>query len=141
MLEIWRTIAEEVKMKKLLLTLMLTLVSTSALAKWTVVGEVVQYTQYVDFATIRKSENKVKMWSLRDIKTVQKVAGSRYSSLKRLREYDCKKEQTRQLAFTWFSGNMGNGLVVYSQSDPSKWRPVGPDSIEKTLWKIACGKR
>jgi hypothetical protein len=44
------------------------------------------------------------------------------------------------LAFTWFSGNMGSGQVVHSDSDEDKWIPVAPESIGQLLWKRACGK-
>jgi hypothetical protein len=40
-----------------------------------------------------------------------------------------------------FSGNMGSGEAVFSNSDESKWEPVAPDSLDQALWKFACGKK
>ena len=57
------------------------------------------------------------MWQLYDYKTVQTVAGDSFLSMKRFNEYDCTEERTRTLGYTWFSGNMGNGNVVYSTTE------------------------
>ena len=77
-----------------------------------------------------------------DDKTVQKTStGLSFLSSKEQREYDCKDERTRLLAFLWFSGQMGSGKVVYSNSVTSMtWDPISPGSVGETLWKIACGK-
>jgi len=99
-------------------------------------------TVYVDFDAIRKTDNKVKMWSLWDYKIARKIAGEEYSSTKTQWEYDCKEEQARLLAFSSFSGNMGNGNVkkISSDSSPSGWRPVAPGGVGESLLKIACGR-
>jgi len=98
-------------------------------------------TVYVDPDTIRRKGNLVKMWQLYDYKTVQTVAGDSLLSIKRYNEYDCTEERTRMLAYTWFSGNMGSGKVVYSTPDEQQWEPVIPRSINRTLWKVACSKQ
>jgi hypothetical protein len=98
-------------------------------------------TVYVDPDTIRRKGNLVKMWQLYDYKTVQTVAGDSLLSFKRYNEYDCTEERTRMLAYTWFSGNMASGRVVYSTPDEQQWEPVVPRSINRTLWKVACSKK
>ena len=129
-------------MKRLLMGLMLAMTAGAASAEWTAAGDSDEFIQYVDRATIRRNGNLVKMWDLKDYKTVQKsAAGKSYLSDKGQEEYDCKEEKRRILAFAWFEGQMGNGKVVYSDSDPGKWTPIGPGSIGETLWKIACGKQ
>ena len=131
-------------MKRLLLGLMLLLTATAAMAEWTGADESEEIIQYVDRATIRRSGNLVKMWDLIDFKTVQKSSsGAResYLSQKGQFEYNCKEEQRRLLAFSWFSGKMASGKLVYSDNDPSmKWIPIQPGSIGEVLWEIACGK-
>ncbi len=102
-------------MKKLLVAVMLALVSTGAMAEWTAVSEDEELTHYVDLATIRKSGDKVKMWLLKDYKTVQEgAAGEKYLSAKVQGGYDCKEEQWRLLAVTLFSeqGIKGSHLVL-----------------------------
>jgi hypothetical protein len=81
------------------------------------------------------------MWQLYDYKTVQTVAGDSLLSFKRYNEYDCTEARTRMLAYTWFSGNMGSGHVVYSTPDEQQWEPVVPRSINQALWKVACSKK
>jgi len=97
-------------------------------------------TVYVDPDSIRRKGNLVKMWQLYDYKTVQTVAGDSLLSIKRFNEYDCTEERTRMLGYTWFAGNMGNGNVVYSTMEQQPWEPVVARSINRSLWKVACGK-
>jgi len=120
---------------------MLLMTAGAAMAEWTWSGGNDQFIHYVDRATIRRNGNLVKMWWMTDEKTEQKsYAGHSYLSSKAQEEYDCKEEKRRLLAFTWFSGQMGNGSVVYSNSDGDKWEPIEPGSTGEVLWKIACGK-
>ena len=130
-------------MKRLLLGLILLVTATVASAEWTVAERDDELILYVDKATIRRNGNLVKMWDLADYKTVQKsaAAGEYYLSGKVQMEYDCKEEKKRLLAFTNFSGKMGSGKVVYSDSFPGKWSPISPGSVGEALWKIACGKK
>ena len=126
-------------MKYLLALLML--FASPAWAEWTVSGGSDEFTQYIDIATIRRNGNFVKMWDLKDFKTVEKISDYSFLSQKVQSEYDCKEERERLLAFSWFSGKMGSGTVVYSDNDPTKWIPIQPDSVAETLWKIVCGKK
>jgi len=96
---------------------------------------------YVDPGTIRQKGNLAKMWQLYDYKTVQRVAGDSLLSMKRFNEYDCSEARTRMLGYTWFSGNMGSGSVVFSTPEVQQWEPVGSRTINHTLWKVACGKK
>jgi len=129
-------------MKRLLLGLMLLATAGAASAEWTIAGGNDNYIIYVDRATIRRNGNLVKMWSLKDLKTLRKIGdGESYLSDKGQHEYDCKEEKMRLLAFTYFSGQMGSGKVVLSDSDPGKWSPIEPGSVAEALWKIACGKK
>lgn len=128
-------------MKKLLLTLMLALVSSSAMAEWTLVERSASQTAYVDFATIRKVDDVAKMWCLLDFKKKQGNKGKEFLSLKVQSEYDCKEEQSRSLAIIGFSKNMGYGKPDSSGSYPTDWQPVAPESNDLTFWQIACGKK
>lgn len=130
-------------MKKLLLTLALTFVSTSTLAEWTRVGESDKkggYTAYADLASARKVGDRAKMWALFDYKIVQKVSGVEFLSEKIRREYDCKEKQMRILAYSLFGWNMESGELIRSYSQPQKWEAVQPGSIDEMEWKVACGE-
>jgi hypothetical protein len=126
-------------MKKLIPMLLLVGVSTNVFTEWVWAWSADNFNSYVDFATIRKKGNKVKMWNLIDFKTAQTVTEFRHLSQKTQTEYDCQEEQLRTVAFSWFSGNMGRGKAVYANSDTQQWSPVEPESINEKLFKIACG--
>jgi hypothetical protein len=128
-------------MHKAILMALLAVVSSSAMAEWVVLGTTDTSTVYVEPTTIRKSGNKVKMWSLENFNSVQEVINKKYLSTKTQDGYDCKEEQYRTLYFTWHSENMGGGNTVYVDSKPEKsWEPVAPNSVARALWKYACGK-
>jgi hypothetical protein len=84
----------------------------------------------------------VTMWILYDYKTAETAVDNQsYLSTKGKHEYDCDGERGRTLTFTDFSDHMGNGKVVYSDSDIGKWDPIAAGSLGQTLWTFACGKK
>ena len=129
-------------MKRLMMGLMLLLVAGAASAEWSIAGENDESVSYADRATIHRSGNFVKMWNLRDFKTVRESsAGMSYSSVKGQDEYDCKGKKDRGLAVTLYSRRMGNGKVVALNFDAGEWRPVVVGSAGEAVWEIACGKK
>jgi Surface-adhesin protein E len=96
---------------------------------------------YVDFDTMRRKGDLVKMWQLFDFKTVQTKSNHSFLSSRMQSEYDCVEERTRLLALTSFSGNMGKGNIVGNITGEQKWRPVAPGSVDKALWEVACGEQ
>ena len=126
-----------------LLLMLFMLSSQPAYAEWVLVSgdDEAGLKVYVDPATLRRNGSLAKMWQLYDYKTVQTVAGDSLLSMKRFNEYDCTEERTRMLGYTWFSGNMGNGNVVYSTTGQLPWELVVPRTINRTLWKVACDKK
>jgi hypothetical protein len=126
-----------------LLLMVLILSIQPVYAEWVLVSgnDEVGLKVYVDPATLRRNGSLVKMWQLHDYKTVQTVAGDSLLSMKQFNEYDCTEERTRMLGYTWFSGNKGNGNVVYSTMEQLPWEPVVPRTINGTLWKVACEKK
>jgi len=130
-------------MHKAILMMLLTIVSSSAMAEWVKVGTTNKYTFYADPDTIRKKGNIVKMWILFDFNSTHEgaTAGHKYLSSKSQDEFDCKEEQRKLLYFSRHSKNMGGGDVAYTCNEPEmNWSPVAPDSVGKDLWKFACGK-
>lgn len=130
-------------MKKLLLMLMLSFMNTIAMAEWTAIEWIHEdggLTLYVDYTTIRKVGDKVRMLSLADFEVVEKDEIDSFSSRSQ-NEYDCKEKQTRQLFYSLYSGSMGNGKMEHSNSEHLEWAPVKPESMEEAMWNIACGKK
>jgi len=123
------------KMKKLLLTLMLAVVSSSVMAEWIYVGnnayelgdKYVVHTAYANPASIQKVGNITKIRIFIDKRQVKKINYKKKSLPKPQAEiagwhveFECKQKQSR-----W----RDNGWIL-----------VSPDSIDDKLWKYACGK-
>lgn len=130
-------------MKKLLFALTLTLISTHTMAEWTKIGESDDdegYTVYAEMDSVRKSGDRVRMWILLDYKTEQKASGVNFLSKTIRRDYDCKGEHLRTLAFKLFSWNMGQGSLVRSYNQPRNWKNAQSESMDETVWKFACSQ-
>jgi hypothetical protein len=78
------------------------------------------------------------MWVLLDFKTVQKLSGDKYLSIKGQQEYDCVGEQARFLTIQYLSKRMGNGAAIFKNTDPGDWYPVPSRGMTGILWKVAC---
>ena len=90
-----------------------------------------------------KSAVNVIVWVLYDYKTEQHSPKSdrRYYSQKTQQEVDCDGERSRTLFFTWHSGRMGAGKVIYTGHKEFPWEPNSPDSIATALAAQVCGTR
>jgi hypothetical protein len=99
------------------------------------------YDVYADPDTIRRNGELVKMWILYDYKTLQLATGLGHLSDSILMEANCTEKLQRRLAYTWRSGNMGNGNVVFSHSGEGNWIPIQPGTVGHTLWSFACRKK
>ena len=127
--------------KVILIALLLTSVSTSALAEWTYTGGGgLNYDIYVDYGSIRKNGNKVKMWEMSNFKTLQEAGGIKYLSTVSQYEYDCQEETMGQTAIIAYEGNMGVTPISHDEFVRVKPAPVPPNSIATIMWKIACGR-
>lgn len=126
-------------MSKAILLLLLTMASQSAMAAWTEIDDNSDFTVYADFVSIRKFNNKARMWSMYDYKRTPATAVVEFMSMKFQYEFDCQNNQARMLAFSLHSGNMGEGAVLYSDSKVGKWEAAIPGSLNETRWKVICG--
>jgi hypothetical protein len=123
-------------MKKLAMFLLL--VSSPTWAAWKSVGEDATAISYVDPATLVRTGNTVKMWSLLDFKAFQRMVEVGYFSGKTQIEYDCADRKARGLSISLHAGHMGKGKVIYEDTSPHEWETVTPETTTDTLWKIAC---
>ena len=130
-------------MRTSLLLLMFFFISTSVMAEWTAMKwnhEDGGLTLYVDYTTIRKEGDKVKMLSLVDFEIIEKDAVDLYSS-RAQNEYDCKEREIRQLFYSLYSDSMGKGKMEHANSEHLNWMPIQPESMEEAMWTVACGKK
>jgi len=125
-------------MHKAILMILLAVVCSSVMAEFIHVNKSSNYTFYADPNTIRKSDNKVKMWDLNDYKMPEKIGGKETMSTRSQREYNCEEEKSRMLYGTFHSKNMGRGEIVLTINKTTEWEPVIPDSTGESLLKYAC---
>jgi len=120
----------------------LVVLSNSAMALWINIDSNDDFITYADLDTIRKNGHQVKMWDMKDYKKVQISSNNNmYFSSMNQKEYNCKEEEYRILAFSLYSGNMGKGENVNYETIPDrKWSAIPSESIVARLLKIVCGK-
>ena len=98
-------------------------------------------TIYADLASIRKSGNRVKMWSLQNYTSVRNTCGIRNLSSRLLYEYDCKEEKMMMRLLYLHSENMGRGEAIQINGEYCCWwSHVSSGTVNEALWKHACGK-
>ena len=131
------------KQRLILLIMVLVLSGGPAYAEWEKIGsgEDGGFVVYVDLDSVRRKGNVVKIWRLFDLKTTKTWRGISYLSSKGFDEFDCTDEQSRILASYLYASQMGRGQILHSDSNPGKWEPIMPGSVDQVLWKVACGKR
>ena len=114
------------------------LLSSPAWAGWKSVGEDDAATSYADTATIIRSGNTAKMWSLLDYKAFQRMVEVGYFSQKAQVEYDCKERRLRGLSIALHADKMGEGKVIYADETPHEWEAVDAGTMNETFWRLAC---
>ena len=132
-------------MNKLVITLALTLISSSAVAaEWMQIPNASDnaFNLHLNMEEVTNSGNKAKMWVMYDSTSAQALAsGEKYLSVKMLNEYDCKEIKSRTIFYSWHSGNMGAGTSIRTKDSPkAKWKLIPPRSDGKISQRIACLK-
>jgi hypothetical protein len=127
-------------MKKIILTLLVVLISSSAAAEWTRVGGGGDGSDvFVDLETLRKNGSKVKLWSLRNFKTLNGETKVKHLSNKTQWEMDCKEEQIRMPAYMEFAQRGGVDETIASQFLPDdNWTPIVPKSVAQMIFEVGC---
>lgn len=132
-------------MHKAVLSLLLAMVSSSAIAEWELLGTDGNGTAtvYADSSAIYKRDGVVKIWTMIDFKKPANLSdGKQFLSWKTQYEFDCKRKRSRTLAATMHSENMGGGeLTNHLDFESPAWAGVPPDSNGEVLWIYACRKR
>jgi hypothetical protein len=126
-------------MKKRVVGVLLICAAGSVMANWVRVRGDGVVTVLADPATIVRSGDVVKMWSVINYAQPRTTSdGKTYSSSRQQLEYDCTENQSRSLFFSRHTEYTGWGDVVYRNDTPGRWIPVPPGSIGGALMKFAC---
>jgi len=93
---------------------------------------------YVSVGSIRRSGDKARMLDLVDFKTRQSFDGKPYFSASNELEFDCARARQRMLRSTGYSGPMGTGTIVVSDTPGDSWQSVGNSGPGFEHGKVAC---
>jgi hypothetical protein len=114
-------------------------------AGWELTGKEDDLTHYHDKSTIKINDLTAQMWVMYDFPEVRtNTDGGRYKSAKSLLAFNCKYETLAMVSVIQYSGSTGTGEVVLSDTFNESewiWDRIVPNTLVKTEWDIACGKR
>lgn len=128
-------------MSRLLLLLSTLVLSSSALAQWSLLGRNENLRVYLDQTSIQRNGDIAQMWQLYDYTTAQWVGTQTVvMSVRNLVEYDCRNSRSRTIAGAAYSEQMGGGRVVMSENAANaEWVPIPPGGTAEQTLKVACG--
>lgn len=133
-------------MKKLIL--LLTLISTSAMAEWTAItisDSDNPDIYYIDKQTIKKEGGKATSWMMVNYAEPREFSsGQFYLSAKNKILYDCKNDIHKLLSTVLYEKSYGGGKVINMFNQPANVAEdlsIVPDSIGDKLMKAACMKK
>jgi hypothetical protein len=125
-------------MMRLVLITLGMLLAQPVSAEWVEVTTSNKHTSYVDPATVRKTVNGRRSWTIKNFYKPQRAGSATYISLKVLDEFNCEDEKSRALQIIAFSGPMGTGDVISSDNQIDSWSVVPPESIAEDMLKFVC---
>jgi hypothetical protein len=139
-------------MRPLFASALLALLAGCAATEWVRVDGNRYQTVHADLASIRRSGDVITVVEIIDFARPGRNLGLTFSSAKAAVEYDCGRKLYRTLVFTWHSGNMAQGEVVYTSTDaafnakygwdsgPSPWRAPRPLLLEGVSLELVCSR-
>ena len=112
------------------------------MAGWTKVVEDKDRSVYASSSPLEKSSDRATILSMADLKKAASLSdGKQFLSWETQYEFDCKKRQSRIIAASMYSGNMGVGEITNSiEYESPDWEAIPAGSNGEILWKLACGK-
>jgi hypothetical protein len=113
----------------------------SAKPEWILINSNEGLNNYIDYASIRKTSNKVMMWDMSDYKKPQESGGVKYLSSALRYEYDCQEKTIKLTSYIAYEGNMGVIPVSINHNVDVKTSQVMPNTTGQDKWEIACGSR
>jgi len=107
-------------------------------AEWVLVDGNEKANVYVDPETMQRRGALVILWVLDDLQTAHMRGSERYLSSRAQEEHDCKERRFRVRMVMNFSGHMGSGQEIYQTSTISRWTPIPPGTLARSVWVYAC---
>ncbi|MFL6657322.1 MAG: surface-adhesin E family protein [Massilia sp.] len=126
-------------MRKLLLLALLMPLAAQA-ASWVSVGSNGESQSFIDKASILKTVDGYKAWSLTSYSKEQTSQdGSSYQSVKELHVYACKARTVTLLSQVYYSAPMGKGPVAQNiKYEKFSAEDIIPDSTDDSALQVVC---
>jgi hypothetical protein len=103
-----------------------------------------QWATFSSTHQIKRSGQVVTLWLRQEYAEPQTGAGGRYLSVVDKSQYDCKKQQTRNLLIIYYPANNIRGDAQTEEADPktTPWNPIIPGTHQESilLWACALGQ-
>lgn len=131
------------KINKFILTTLLAIYSTGAMAEWKLLTKSDDSDIFLDPAFIKKQGSNVLAWDLKNYYTLQKLPdGKQYLSQVSKALYDCKNETINILAIFYYTEQMGTGFITKNvESNRISPSALPPNSVGLEVLKTACGSK
>jgi len=110
---------------------------------WELVGEFNSQSYYLNHATSRRSDSRVQIWNLTQLKEpAYTTRGRAYISKKTLLEINCQQKTLLVAEDTWYPKPWAEGSPVF-ESGTLNTKPilVQSQSPSEAILKAACGRR
>jgi hypothetical protein len=127
-------------MHRLLFVLILFCFSAEVAAEWTMIQTNDDSNLYIDFDSIKKSGDLIKVLNLNDYYLAQQKQGlsSQWEEL-----VDCKNKKFKALSINYYAENMGKGEILntthFNESE-TNWSDIVQYSIGELKINIICSK-
>ena len=93
---------------------------------------------FIDFSSLQKRKNLVKVWIYVDNKVIQSFQKETYLSVRHFVEIHCDDRTYRMLETTYFEKNHLQGKIVYSTVSPTELMNIPPNSFGSLLRSSTC---
>ena len=103
-----------------------------------------QWATFSSTHQVKRSGQIVTVWLRQEYAEPQTGSGGRYLSVVDKSQYDCRKEQTRNLLIIYYATNNIRGDAQTEEADPktTPWNPIVPGTHQESilLWACALGQ-
>jgi len=89
---------------------------------------------------VKRSGQVITVWLRQEYAEPQTGSGGHYLSVVDKSQYDCKKEQTRNLLIIYYPTNNIRGDAQTEEADPklTPWNPIVPGTQQESIFLWAC---
>lgn len=99
-----------------------------------------QWATFSSTHQIKRSGPVMTLWLRQEYAEPQTGGGGRYLSVVDKSQYDCKKQQTRNLLINYYPANNIRGDAQTEEADPKStpWSPIIPGTYQESILLWAC---